>query len=379
MRRTFVRGAAVSTAFIVSAGMVGAAHPTPALCGGFDQAIEAAMPRVVKLYGLGAGAQKGYGTGVVVSQDGLVLTVSSLLIDANRIRAVGSDATPYEAEVVARDPTRQLALLRLKPASGYRDVHGPAQAAHGGPLPFFDLSREAALSPGDWVLAAGNAFKVADGAEPVSVAHGVFSARTRLDARRRLKDFPYTGEVLVIDAITSNPGAPGSAVVNLNGEFVGMIGRQVISNLTYTHLNFAMPRAVLYDFYLEATLDTVGDSMASALTIGSHEPATEWKKGAPFDPGIRISRVGYRTVLPFVERVRAGSPAQRAGVRRDDLILAVNGRSVADVAAYDDRLRALGPDEAIDLVVRRGRAILTIHIKNVEKSERQEAKTSEEH
>ena len=325
--------------------------PPSASGGGFERAIAAVMPRVVKLYGLGAGLQAGYGTGVIVSQDGLVLTVFSLLIDARRIRAVTSDGTIHQASLVHHDPRRQLALLRLTPATGDRN-------SDGGTFPYFDLSRDAALAPGGWVLAAGNPFKVAVGPESMSVVHGVFSARTRLDARRRLKDFPYRGDILVIDAVTSNPGAPGSALVNLDGEFVGMIGRQVVSNLTHTHFNYAVPRDVLYGYFLEACAADAG----SVAQQHMRQARDAGKPSEPVDLGIRLSRLGYKKVLPFVERVRLKSPAHSAGVRADDLILSVNGRNVADVSAYENRVKYLLPDEPVDLVIRRGRAILTIRI-----------------
>lgn len=335
----------------------------PASGGGFDRAIESALPRVVKLYGLGAGLEAGYGTGVILSEDGLVVTVFSLLIDARRVRAVAPDGRTYEARVLARDYSRQLALLQLQ---------SPTQDAQSvGPFAFFDLAcdpdeREggesaASLRPGDWVVAVGNAFKVADGAEPASIAHGVFSTRTRLDARRRIKDFPYTGDVLAIDAITSNPGAPGGALVDLEGRLVGMIGRQVTSNLTHTHFNYAIPSDVLCDFLQDATSDSASDRMQTAGFIPRER--TERKESEkPFDPGIRLSKAGYRTILPFVERVRRNSPAARAGVRKDDLILAVNGKNVADVKAYESRLRALQPGEPVTLVIRRGRRILTTEL-----------------
>jgi serine protease Do len=327
--------------------------PIAARGGGFDRAIDAAMPRVVKLYGLGVGAQAGYGTGVVVSSDGLVLTVFSLLIDARQVRAVTSNGTHYEAEVVHRDNARQLALLRLKPPDQSGDPANELRST--GPFTFFDLkcgaAEEAALRPGDWVLAAGNPFKVADGAEPVSVVHGVFSARTRLDARRSVKEFPYQGDVLVIDAITSNPGAPGSAVVDVEGRFVGMIGREVVSNLTHTHFNYAMPRDVLCEFFKEATGVTPRDALAEANA----------SKGG-VDPGIRLTRTGYRDIPPMVDRVRRGSAAELAGVRQDDLILSLNGKNVANPEEYDERLRSIATGEGIDLVIRRGRNVVTIRL-----------------
>jgi serine protease Do len=337
---------------LMALGMTAATTATAS--DGFDRAIETVMPRVVKLYGLSAGLEKGYGSGVVVSSDGLVLTVYALLIDARDLTAVTSDGVMHEVSVVHRDAQRQLALLQLEPLEGETDGEKPGKPdTH----PFFDLAQEAALEPGDWVLAAGNPFKVAAGGEPLSVVHGVFSTRTRLDARRRLRDYPYRGDVLVIDAITSNPGAPGGALVNLRGEFVGMIGRQVVSNLTHTHLNHAFPRDVLYDFLVEATTTRDDRDQAASSGTDSSEAAA-----APVDSGIRLSRVGYRRVLPFVDRVIPGSPAERAGVRGDDLILSVNGRNVADAADYDHRVKELTPDEPLDLVIRRGRTVLTIRV-----------------
>ena len=183
---------------------------------GFERAIAAVSDRTVKLYGLGAGPQQGYGSGTVVSADGQVLTVLSLLIDATNIRAIGPDGTPYRARVLHRDQSRQMALLQLEPAIGDGAVSGLAAFTEGS---------SADLVPGDWVIAAGNAFKVADGAEPVSVAVGVYSGRTELDARRRRRDYSFRGEVLAIDAVTSNPGKPGGPLVDLQGRWIGLLGR----------------------------------------------------------------------------------------------------------------------------------------------------------
>jgi len=327
---------------------------------GFETAIEAALPRVVKLYGVGVGPQAGYGSAVLISEDGLLVTVFSLLIDAKRLRAVTFDGSTYDVEVVARDAHRQLALLRL--------TAGEEQTSSLGPFPFFDIRCGGAqdggspaarcedlLRPGEWVLAAGNSFKVADGAEPVSLTHGVFSTRTRLDARRRVKDFPYRGDVLVIDAITSNPGAPGGAVVNLRGEFVGLIGREVVSNLTHTHFNFAMPRDVVDQFVTESLrpADLNDPSLARLDVLIADQK---------IDPGIRLTRTGYKRLPPMVERVQWGSPAELAGVRKDDVILSVNGRSVPDVETYDERMTRISPNDAIDLVVQRGNRIVSLRV-----------------
>ncbi len=332
-----------------------AAGSLSASAGGFDLAIESASSRVVKLYGIGAGLQAGYGTGTLVSHDGLVVTVLSLLIDARTIHATASDGSKYEADVLYRDPKRQLALLQLKPAARHDEDGQPIEQTGSAMPPFawFDLDHAGEVATGDWVIAAGNPFKVADGAESMSIMHGVLGARTRLDAQRRTREFPYRGDVLVIDAVTSNPGAPGSAMVNLDGEFLGMIGRVVVSNLTHTHFNYAIPADVLATF------------LARAKNPDAPSPDEFDSPGVrPLDLGVTLARAGYRRVLPYVERVRLGSPASKAGLRRNDLILSIAGRSVADVDACRDRFAAVRLGEPVELIVRRGQRIQTIRIES---------------
>lgn len=318
---------------------------------GLGEAIDSAIQRSVKLYGLGAGKLEGYGTGLLVSAEGHVLTVSSLLIDAKKVRAVTADGKKYEARVVHRDSILQLALLKLVG----RSAHGEGHAVSAdGAFPFFDLAGEPLIEPGDWVVSAGNSFKIADGAEPVSINHGVFAIRIKLDARRGVRDFPYHGDVLVIDAITSNPGAAGSGVVNIDGQLIGMIGRSVTSNLTHTHLNYAMPLDVLREFVSRAGETSQSESM--------HVSPSPGVQRVSWDPGIRVVRTGYQKLLPFVDRVTSGSPADLAGIRKDDLILSVNGKAVPDVDSYDKSLKRASVTGSMDVIIRRGRSIKHLHL-----------------
>ncbi|HUU85483.1 MAG TPA: trypsin-like peptidase domain-containing protein, partial [Phycisphaerae bacterium] len=307
--------------------------PTPAE-GDFDHAIDTVTARTVKLYGLGAGLQEGYGSGILVSPGGQVLTVLSILVDARNLRAVTADGTVYPASVVHRDPDRQLVLLQLEQP----DTLGQEALA----LPCFRDGSSHHLRPGDWVVAAGNAFKVADGAEPVSVAHGVFSGRINLDARRRTQDYPFHEQVLAIDAVTSNPGAPGGPLVDLDGRWVGMVGRVVVSNLTNTQFNHAVPVELCAEFLREAR-----DPSRSPTA----EQPRRHDRDVSVDPGIKLFEMSYRKKLVYVESVRPSSPAARAGLRPDDLIVRANGRNVPDVAAFQRVLEQLKPGDGIELVV----------------------------
>jgi serine protease Do len=285
------------------------------------------------------------------------------------LKPAAAESESADPHASTEEPRNNLATEGTEDTEGTENSENPKKADRTEgrdtivltDLPFFDLSIEAALEPGDWVLSAGNAFKVADGSEPVSVAHGVFSGRTRLDARRRTKDYDYHGEVLAIDAMTSNPGAAGSALVNLRGELVGIVGREVESNLTHTYFNYAIPRDVLYEFFRGASRSAADAGTAHGAGEPPPPPAPiptlEWG-----DLGVKLATAGYRRVLPFVERVRIGSPAFMAGLRRDDLILSVNGRSVPDIEDCERRLRMLDRGAAVDLVIRRGESIRTIRI-----------------
>lgn len=324
----------------------------------FDAAIDHALDRSVKLYGLGAGREAGYGSGIFVSADGDILTVLSLLIDARRIKVVTRDGTEYQAQVVRRDPQRQLALLRITglfadpPSSSVPPVD-PASISVG-PFPFFDLDSIPVSRIGETVLAIGNPFRIAEGRETMSVSRGVLSARIPLDATRRTADFPYRGDVLAIDAITSNPGFPGGALVNAEGRLLGMIGREVSLTRTHTHLNYAMPAEVLAAFLHESRQPPEAEAASGRAT--TVEPAR------PVDLGLRLARTGYRKQLAFVDRVVPGSPAAAAGVRVDDLILVINGRQVTDISVYDTVLPTLRPGEIIELVLRRDKQIISVQL-----------------
>jgi len=329
---------------------------------GYDRAIQAATARTVKLYGLGAGQEPGYGSGIVVSPNGQVLTVDSLLIDSTRLRAVGPEGTEYGAAVVWRDPQRQMALLQLAPSDesvrAARDDAGePVAGARGSlNLPAFTEGDSSHLHAGDWVVAAGNSFNVAEGAEPVSVALGVYGGRARLDARRRQREYPFRGEVLLIDAITSNPGVPGGPLVDAEGRWVGMIGRVVVSHTTHTQFNHAFPVERCLEFLREARDPKLRNQAAADLQAGRENQATAENLG------IHLFEMGYRKKLVYVEKVEPASPAERAGLRRDDLIVSAAGRDVPDVKTFRRILGELSPEDALDLIVLRGEEHLRLRV-----------------
>src|SRR5262249_39665648 len=152
-----------------------------------------------------------YATGLVVSGDGKILTSLGVYLGGERIRVVLPDGALHFAQVERRSDAWQLALLKI-------DAKTPN---------FFELPAKSTVERRDWLVAASNAFRVADGSEPLSATLGVVSLRTPLELKRGVQNVTYSGDVLVIDCITSNAGAPGGAVVTADGELAGMVGRLV--------------------------------------------------------------------------------------------------------------------------------------------------------
>jgi S1-C subfamily serine protease len=295
----------------------------------FAAAIDYAQKRTVKLYGAGIGREPGYASGILVSADGQILTAQGIYLSGERLRITLPDGSSHQATLVRRSQNLQLALLKIE-----------AQTPD-----FFNLPEQAPVKQGDWVLAVSNAFKVADGDEPLSVNLGIVSLRTRLEAKRGFSDIPYDADVLLIDAITSNPGAPGGAVMTADSRLAGLIGRIIEGKTTNTRLNYVVPTDLLAQF------------------LAGKEPApVVAASGAKGELGIRLFGLGGRKGPAFIDRVVAGSPAAKAGLKADDLVVSLAGQVVHDSLDYKKIVESLRAGQEITVVVKRNNQLVTVQI-----------------
>ena len=131
-----------------------------------EKMIGSAQPKMVKVFGAGAGRVDSFATGFVVSDDGKILTAQGVLLDGKRVRVVTADGTSHDATILRRDRVRQVALLKIQAKTPE----------------YFKLSEKSIGEKGDWVVALSNAFKVADKLEPLSATLWVISLRTELDS-----------------------------------------------------------------------------------------------------------------------------------------------------------------------------------------------------
>lgn len=312
-----------------SAGRVEAASPQETIAG--------AARKVVKIHG--AGGVRGleaYQTGILVSPTGHIVTVMSTVLDADELDCVLDDGRRYRATMVGVDPRRELAVLSIE----------------GEDLPAFALSTSDPVPPGTRIFALSNLFGVAVGDERVSAQHGVVSALVPLEARRGSYEVPYRGGVYILDCTTNNPGSPGGAVVDWRGRLIGMLGKELRASGSGIWLNYALPAESLASGYAEI--------MSGTAAAGGDMPS-DGLSGAGFDPtvlGVVLVPDLLDRTPPFIETVAADSPAARAGLRPDDLVIAVGGRSVASRAAVQQALSAVAEGDAVTLSVVRGGAIL---------------------
>ena len=302
------------------------AQPKPA--SSLQATILQAQPAMVKVFGAKAGKVEGNATGFAISPDGLVLTSQGVFLDGKQVRVVLADGSSHTATVLKRDRDRQLALLKIE-----------------ANLPkWFDLSEQPIVQQGDWVIAICNAFKVADKAEPISATLGIVSLESEMQAKLTKRDYAFRGELLLIDAITSNPGAAGGAVLSVDGHLAGMVGKIINSSETNTRLNYAIPCNVLHAFVNGDTLAAADEAEDAASPIANQEIG---------ELGIQVFRLGGRKSPAYVDRVKRGSPAAEAGMKADDVIISIDGEKISSVKDFQDTIKTLVVGEEVLLIYKR--------------------------
>jgi Do/DeqQ family serine protease len=283
-------------------------------------------PLFRRFFGLQGGPQeqmqRSLGSGVMVDPAGLVVTNVHVIEGADQVKVSLSDKREFEAEIMLKDTRSDLAVLKLK------DVHEK--------FPTLDFDNSDQLMVGDVVLAIGNPFGVGQ-----TVTHGIISALARTQVG--ITDYQF---FIQTDAAI-NPGNSGGALVDMNGRLAG-INTAIYSRSGGSQgIGFAIPA------------NMVRVVVASAKS-GGKAVKRPWL-GAKLQTVTPELAEGMNLKLPTgaaVVNVVAGSPAARAGLQHDDLIVAVEGQAIDDPNAFDYRFatRPLGGTTQID-ILRAGKPI----------------------
>ena len=321
-----------------------------------DKAVETVQPSVVKIFGAkGFRGIYGYMTGVIVHESGLIITRGSVTIEeTNAIKVHLHDGRRVTAEIVREDRRTKMVLLRILGSNKEK-------------YPVAKLGDSSKIEVGQFVMLVGNAYKVARGRERCAVNLGMVSAVAKLDARLGLADFHYKGNVLLHDAM-NNPGVYGGPLVNLDGEVVGISGRLVESRDTNHQVHYAIPINVLKPFID----DTVKRPGAPRVYAGNLADKTDDTTAAePGFHGISILKGGVIRATPaYVDRIVPGSPAARAGIKTDDLVIRIDESRVKSWKSFRRIMRGYRAGETVKFTVKRGDKVKLIVFK-LEKEPRQ--------
>ena len=232
------------------------------------------------------------GSGFFISQDGLVVTNNHVVERATQIQIVMSDGREIDAELVGADPLTDLAVVRVK---------------EPGPYPYVKFGTSKDVRKGDWVVALGNPFGLGG-----SASAGILSA----DGRELGAGSPYT-DFLQIDA-PINRGNSGGPTFDLKGNVIGVNSQILSPTGGSVGIGFAIPA----ELAREVTDTLIRNGRVSrgwlGVQIGDLTPEFAEALGIEDVKGALIADV------------TTGSPAERAGLKRNDIILSVNGQKVTD-------------------------------------------------
>jgi len=273
--------------------------------------------------GGGERREQGMGSGVVVSNDGYVITNNHVVEDAQEIKVTLFDKREFDAEVVGTDPKSDVALIRLK--------NSPSD------LKAIPIDDSAKLRLGDVVLAIGNPFGVGQ-----TVTMGIVSAKGRADVGIvDYEDFIQTDAAI-------NPGNSGGALVDMEGKLVGINTAILSRSGGYQGIGFAIPTNMAMP--IMESLKKYGKVTRGWLGVSIQDVDQELSQT------MKLPTV--RGVL--IADVQAGSPAAKAGLQRGDVIAKVQGRDVATTGEFRNAIAAAGAGRKVELELYRDGKLRTI-------------------
>ena len=261
----------------------------------------------------------GAGSGVIISPDGYIVTNNHVVEDAKEVTVTLNDRREFKATVVGTDPQTDLALIKIE-SSG---------------LPVLEFGNSDDVRIGEWVLAVGNPFNLTS-----TVTAGIVSAKARnlniLGENTSIESFIQTDAAV-------NQGNSGGALVNANGKLIGINSAIASGNGYYTGYSFAIPsniaRKVVGDLkqygsvqraYIGVAVVEIDNALAEELNLSE-------VKGL------------------LVRQVTADGAAERAGLRDNDIILALNGREVNSASELKEIVAQHSPGDKMDVTLLRDR------------------------
>jgi serine protease Do len=273
--------------------------------------------------------QRSLGSGFIIDKDGYIVTNNHVVEGADQIKVRLADEREYEATVVGRDPKTDLALIKIEGAKGLV------------PLPVGDSD---AQEVGTWVVAIGSPFGLEQ-----TVTAGIVSAKGRIIGSGPYDDFVQTDASI-------NPGNSGGPLINMKGEVIGINTAIVASG---QGIGFAIPINMAKDII--AQLKSKGEVTRGWMGVGIQDLTPELAE---------YYKVKGETGV-LVTQIFEGDPADKAGIKANDIITAVNGEPVTSSRELSRRIAALGVGQKAEITIMRDGREKTVTVETAKRQEEQ--------
>ncbi|MFT3907321.1 MAG: Do family serine endopeptidase [Steroidobacteraceae bacterium] len=268
---------------------------------------------------------RGEGSGFIVSADGYILTNAHVVDNASKVTVKLTDRREFEAKVIGVDERTDVAVIKIDAKS----------------LPVVRLGDPNKLRIGEWVVAIGSPFGFEN-----SVTAGIVSGKfRRLPSEDNRNYVPF-----IQTDVAVNPGNSGGPLFNVNGEVVG-INSQIYSNTqSYAGLSFAIPIDIANN--VREQLVKNGKVSRGRIGVAIQEVNALLAENLGLD----------RPRGAAVSSVDSGGPADKAGIKPEDVILSVNGQSVDSSDQLPVLIAAVKPGTSVALEVWRDKSIKKVNV-----------------
>ena len=272
-------------------------------------------------------ARIAFGSGVIISQDGYIMTNNHVVAGSEEITVTLNDNRTFKAKLVGRDPGSDIALIKIE----------------GKDLPTIPFGDSDKLRLGEWVLAVGNPFNLTS-----TVTAGIVSAKSRSTAA--------AGDQLEVSAFIQtdaavNSGNSGGALVNAAGELVGINTMIYSQTGNYAGYSFAVPINIAAK--VVSDIKNYGTVQRGVLGVAGSEITEELIK----KEGLKVNSGFY--VADFAEI----SGALAAGIEKGDVIVAIEGHKITGFGQLQEQVSRFRPGDTIKVTVNRKGAEKTFAVK----------------
>lgn len=274
-------------------------------------------------FGNGGGPQRaeGSGSGVIYSSDGYIVTNNHVVGDAQDLEVTLWDKRKFKAKLVGKDPSTDIAVIKIDAAA----------------LPTLKLANSDDTKIGQWVLAIGNPFELRS-----TVTAGIISAKGRDINIINKRNNPSIESFIQTDAAV-NPGNSGGALIDVDGNLVGINTAIASRTGSYAGYSFAVPSNLVRR--VADDLIQYGSSRRGYLgaSVGDLSPELAQQISTTLTEGV------------YVESVYKGSAAEKAGLQPGDIITTVNNITVSSTPQLLEILGSNRPGDSLKMTVERNR------------------------